>query len=197
MTAADDEPGSYPRQVFDARRALQLAGVAGPAGFVGAWLVGGRVRDGYDPVSTTISRLAEQGASTAPLMTGGFVWFGLLVSVFATQLRPRALQLSATTSGLATLLVAAARLSPGGGTTGDRVHYAAAAVGYVAQAASPLVGAGGLPHPTASRAVGLAAGASLAGSLLDADRTGLWQRLGLGLVDVWFGVVAVHLLRER
>ena len=183
--------------MFLDRRVPLLAGVAGPAGFVGAWLVGGLARDGYDPVSTTISRLAEQGASTAPLMTGGFVWFGLLVAAFATQLRPRALQLSATTSGLATLLVAAAQLSPGGGTTGDRVHYAAAAVGYVAQAASPLVGAGALPHPAASRSVAVAAGASLAGSLLDAGRAGLWQRLGLGLVDVWFAVVAVHLLRNR
>lgn len=177
------------------RRALLLGGVAGPAAFVGAWLVGGLRRDGYDPVGQTISRLAGHGAPTAPLMTAGFVAFGVLVPAYATQLRPRALQVTATTSGLSTLVVAAARLSRDGGTTADTVHYLAATVGYVAQAASPVAGALALPRPVLSRAVGAAASASLVASLLDTDRSGLWQRLGLGLVDAWFAVLAVRLLR--
>lgn len=174
-----------------------LAGVAGPTAFVGAWLVGGLRREGYDPVEQTISRLAEQDVPGRALMTAGFVAFGVLVPVFATRLRPRALQVSATTSGLATLAVALTPLSAAGGTTVDRLHYASAAVGYVAQAASPLVGAQALPRPAVSRAVAAAAGASLVASLLDGGRAGLWQRLGLGLVDAWFVVLAVRLLQTR
>ncbi len=67
----------------------------------------------------------------------------------------------------------------------------------MAQAGSPLVGAQALPRPTLSRAVGVAAAASLVASLVDADRAGLWQRLGLGLVDAWFVVLAVRLLQTR
>lgn len=178
------------------RRALLAGGVAGPAAFVGSWLVGGLVRDGYDPVEQTISRLAEQGSPTAPLMTAGFVAFGVLVPAFATQLQPRALRVTATTSGLATLAVAAARLSRAGGTPSDTAHYVAAAVGYAAQAASPLFGATALPRPAVSRAVGAAAATALVTSLVDERRSGLWQRLGLGLVDAWFAVLAVRLLRR-
>lgn len=171
-----------------------LAGVVGPGAFVGAWLLGGALRDGYDPVATTISRLAEQGTSHTAVMTTGFTAFGVLLPVFARRLEPRALRLAATTSGLATLGVALAPLSATGGTTSDRVHYVAAALGYVAQAASPVVGASALPRPAVSRALGAAAGACLVASLVDHERTGLWQRLGLGLVDAWFVVLAVHLL---
>lgn len=178
-------------------RLRQVAGVVGPSAFVGAWLVGGLLRDGYDPVEQTISRLAEQGSPTTPVMTAGFLAFGVLVPVWATTLRPRALRVSATTSGLATLVVAAARLSRDGGTTADTVHHAAAAVGYLAQAASPLVGAAALPRPALSRTVGAGAVASLVASLVDAPHAGLWQRLGLGLVDAWFVAVALHALAVR
>ncbi len=180
-----------------ARRLLLLGGVAGPAAFVGAWLVGGLLREGYDPVEQTISRLAEQGAPTQPLMTAGFVAFGVLVPAYASRLRPGSLRLAATASGLATLGVAATPLSPAGGTTLDSLHYVAAATGYAAQAASPLLGATALPRPALSRAVGVACAASLVASLVDSRRAGLWQRLGLGLVDVWFAVLAVHLLRQE
>ena len=177
------------------RRALLAGGVVGPAAFVGAWLVGGLLREGYDPVSHTISRLAEDGAPTAPLMTAGFVAFGLAVPAYATQLRPTALRVSATVSGLATLGVAATPLSTAGGTLVDRLHLLAAGIGYAGQAASPLLGAQALPRPPLSRLTGAVAAAALVASLLDADRAGLWQRLGLGLVDVWFVVLAVRLLR--
>ena len=178
------------------RRLLLLGGVLGPVAFVGAWLVAGLVRDGYDPVSTTISRLAEQGVSTQPLMTAGFVAFGLLVPAFATRLRPRGLQVAATTSGLATLAVACTPLSASGGTLVDALHYVFALVGYTGQTLAPVLGARALPRPALSRLVGAACGACLVASVLDTPRAGLWQRLGLGLVDVWFVVLAVRLLRQ-
>lgn len=174
---------------------LLTAGVLGPAAFIGAWLTGGLLREGYDPVEQTISRLAEEGTATAPLMTAGFVAFGVLVPAFATQLRPAALRVSATVAGLGTLGVALTPLSAGGGTTVDRLHYLAAAVGYAGQVASPLVGATALPRAGLSRATGALAAAALAASLVDDERAGLWQRLGLGVVDVWFVVLAVHRLR--
>ncbi|MCW2779391.1 MAG: rane protein [Frankiales bacterium] len=180
---------------MDRSRLPLLAGVAGPAAFVGAWALGGALRTGYSPVEQTISRLAEQGSSDRGVMTAGFVAFGALVPVFATRLQPRALRLSATTSGLATLAVALTPLTPDGGTTLDALHYVSAAVGYAGQAASPLVGASALPHPAVSRTVGALAGASLVASLVDSDRAGLWQRLGLGLVDAWFAVLALRLLQ--
>ena len=173
-----------------------VAGIAGPSVFVGAWALGGLLREDYDPVEQTISRLAEQDVSTAPLMTAGFVAFGVLVPLWASRL-PRHLRVSATVSGLATLAVAAAPLSAAGGTTSDRVHYLAASVGYLGQAASPLVGATCLPRPALSRAAAGLATASLVASLVDESRAGLWQRLGLGVVDVWFVLLASRLLREE
>ena len=178
------------------RRSLLLGGVVGPVAFVGAWLTGGLLRDDYRPTVDTISRLAEQGVPTQPLMTVGFVAFGVLVPLFATQLRPLALRLTATTSGLATLAVACTPLSREGGTTVDSLHYVFALVGYVGQAASPWAGASQLPRPALSRALTVACGAALVASVVDAAHAGLWQRLGLTLVDVWFVLLAVRLLRR-
>ena len=178
------------------RRLLLAGGIVGPTAFVGAWLVGGLLREGYRPTVDTISRLAEQGVATQPLMTAGFVAFGVLLPVFATQLRPRALRVSATTSGLATLAVACTPLSRDGGTTVDTLHLIAALAGYVGQAASPWAGASQLPRPALSRALTVLAAASLVASVVDPAHAGLWQRLGLTLVDVWFVVLAVRLLRQ-
>ena len=178
------------------RRTRLVGGAVGPAAFVGAWLTGGLLRDGYRPTVDTISRLAEQGVPTQPLMTAGFVAFGVLLPLFATQLEPRALRVSATTSGLATLAVACTPLSRDGGTTVDSLHYVSALVGYVGQAASPWAGASQLRRPPLSRALAVACGAALVASLVDADHAGLWQRLGLTLADGWFVVLAVRLLRR-
>ena len=179
------------------RRTLLLGGVVGPAAFVGAWVTGGLLRDGYRPGVDTISRLAEQGVPTQPLMTAGFVAFGVLVPLFATQLEPRALRVTATTSGLATLAVACTPLSRDGGTTLDSLHLVSALVGYVGQAASPWAGATQLSRPALSRALTVACAAALVASVVDGDHAGLWQRLGLTLVDAWFVVLAVRLLRRR
>lgn len=178
------------------RRLLLLGGVVGPTAFVGAWLTGGLLRDGYRPTVDTISRLAEQGVPTQPLMTAGFVAFGVLVPLFATQVDSRALKVAATTSGLATLAVACTPLSRDGGTTVDSLHYVSALVGYVGQAASPWAGASLLPRPALSRALSVACATALVASIVDAEHAGLWQRLGLTLVDAWFVVLAVRLLRR-
>ena len=66
------------RQKDRARKLGALAGIAAPASFVGAWLVGGAQARDYHPVHDAISQLARVGAPTRPLMTAGFVGFGLL-----------------------------------------------------------------------------------------------------------------------
>ena len=188
------------------RRGERLAlacGIAGPAAFVGAWLLGGLLTPGYDPVEQAISQLAREDARTAPLMTAGFVAFGVLVPVYAAALgralRSPGTRAAATTSGLATLAVAALPLSRAGGSPVDLWHAVAAGTGYVAQAVSPLLGGRALPGRGARRAsyaVGAAAGVALIASVLVPERTGLLQRTGLTLVDAWFAVVAVQLLRR-
>ncbi len=186
------------------RRVARVAGIAGPAAFVGAWVVGSAVQDGYSPVSDAISRLAEQGASTQPLMTAGFLGFGLLMPVFARglgqALGSRAAAAAVTTSGLATLAVAALPLSVEGGTPIDTLHNAAAGVAYAANVLGPIVVASHLRTPAARRAsyaLSAAMAAALIGSLAVDDTTGLLQRTGLTMYDVWAVTLAVTVLGRR
>lgn len=189
-------------------RAAAVCGVAGPTAVVAAWSVGGLLRDdGYDPLRDAISRLAEVGAPTAPLMTAGFVAFGVLVPVWARELGARlgspALRRVVTTAGLATLAVAVLPLTRAGGTTQDALHAAAAGVGYLAMAATPLVAAPLLRRrglhraAAASVAVGAVAAAALVGSVAAAPDGGGLQRLGLTVVDGWHVTAAAAVLRGR
>lgn len=186
------------------RRAARFAGVAGPAGFIAAWAVGGAVKDGYSPVSEAISRLAEQGASTQPLMTAGLLGFGLLMPVFARglgqELGSPAVAAAVTTSALATLAVAAFPLSAEGGTTVDTMHNLAAAVAYAANVVGPVAAAPHLRTTAARRgsyALSAAMAAALVGSVALDDLTGLLQRTGLTLYDGWAVALALTVLRRR
>lgn len=184
-------------------------GVLGPAGFVAAWVTGGLLHDdGYDPLHDAISRLAEVGADTAPLVTAGFAAFGVLVPVWARTLGDvlgsSALRRVVTVAGLATLGVAGAPLTVGGGTRQDVVHAVAAGTGYAAMAATPLVAApllrrcGHARGATASVAVGLVSATALVGSLVAGETgSGGLQRLGLTVVDAWHVAVAAAVLRGR
>ena len=181
-------------------RAALWCGVVGPVAFVAAWVVSGLLAEGFSPVDEPISRLAASGAATQPLMTAGFVVFGLLLPVYARELGRTlgapGVRVAASASGLATLAVACTPLSASGGTVVDLLHYVFALAGYTGQTLAPVLGARALPRPALSRLVGLACGACLVASVADTAHAGLWQRLGLGLVDVWFVVLAVRLLRQ-
>jgi hypothetical membrane protein len=165
--------------------------MAGPAVFVGAWVAGGDLRKGYSPIEDAISRLAELGASTRPLMTLGFVGFGVGVPVYAVALRQQLngrAWLAATGTGLATLGVAAMPL--GVSSAGDRLHGVAASTAYITLAATPLLAVRPLRasgHAVAaamSAAAGTMAAFSLAATALG-PRHGLWQRVGLSAGDAW------------
>ena len=189
------------------RRLAAACGVLAPVSFVGAWSVCGALRDGYDPAEQAISQLAREGTPLRLGMTAGFVGFGLLLPVFAQQL-PRllgagtALRVTATVAGVATLAVAALPLQENAGGTGDALHAVAAGVGYLAMAVSPalavapLRASGRRTAATGSAAVSLVSVAALLASVTTGP-TGLWQRVGLGVVDAWFAVVAVHALRSE
>ena len=182
-----------------------LCGILGPAAFVGAWLVGGVLTDGYDPAREAISQLAREGASTQPLMTAGLVVFGLLIPVWAFAVarvldEPR-LRISVTVAGLATIAVALFPLSRDTGQPQDVAHAVSAGLGYVAMAVSPLLGAlalrrRGLRRAAAvSAAVGVVSACALVASVTT-DYGGGFQRLGLTVVDAWYVVVATWVLRR-
>ena len=188
-------------------RAAAVCGVVAPTAFVSAWVAGGLLRrdEGYDPLHDAISRLAEEGASTRPLMSAGMVAFGVLVPVWARALGDRlgspALRRVVTTAGLATVAVAALPLTREGGTSQDALHAVAAGVGYVAMAATPLVAApllrarGRTSAAAASVAVGVVSAAALVGSIAVGEQgSGGLQRLGLTVVDGWHVAAAVAVL---
>jgi hypothetical protein len=188
-------------------RLAGACGVLAPASFVTAWAVCGVLRgDGYDPVQDAISQLARVGSPTRAGMTAGFVGFGLLLPVFAQRLPElvgagRALRVSATVAGLSTLGVAALPLQREEGGAGDLLHAVAAGIGYAAMASSPLIAAAALRRTgrrsaaALSTAVGLASATALTVSVT-AGPTGLWQRVGLGVVDAWFAGWALRSLRS-
>ena len=179
-----------------------------PTSFVGAWLVGGLMADGYDPLSDAISRLAAEGAPTRLLMTAGLVAFGVLVPVWARVLGDRlgspALRRVVATAGLAALAVALLPLTREGGTLQDALHTVAAGIGYVAMAATPLVAApllrrrGHSHAAAASVAVGILSATSLVATLVVGEDgtvgSGGFQRLGLTVVDAWHVVAATAVL---
>lgn len=160
-------------------RLLDAAGVAGPAAFVGAWVIGSAIERGYSPIDEPISRLAQLGASTRPLMTTGLVAFGLTAPAFAWGARrqlgtPSAVAL--TLAGLGTLGIAATPLHP---TDAVPAHAVAAAIAYAGFAATPV-----LSKVDRNLPLGVVAAASLVASTVGPAQ-GLLQRLGLTLVDVW------------
>lgn len=177
---------------------MALAGIAAPASFVGGWLIAGaRARD-YSALRSAISELARVGAPTRPIMTAGFVGFGLFAlpwaAVLSRQLHDRRLLVSVGLAAVSTLAVAALPL---GGPMGDGAHGIAAGLGYVGMASSPLLGATHLTGRArfASYATGAVSAVALLASLQGTLDGGL-QRLGLGVVDVWFVARAVRVVRR-
>jgi hypothetical protein len=181
-------------------RRAAWGGVLGPAAFVSAWAIGGAIRHGYSPVEDAISRLAAVGTTTRPLMTAGFVGFGIGVPVYATALRaslPGWAWTTALATGLSTLGVAAFPL--GVSSSLDLVHGAWATFGYVTLAATPLLAARPLADAGHRRAAvasvltGVASALCLAGTVVGPAH-GLLQRTGLGFGDAWLAAGAVWIL---
>ena len=183
-----------------------LCGITGPCAFVAAWVVAGLQTDGYSPLRNAISELAREGAATRPLMTAGFIAFGVLVTIWAVVLGRvlgRGVAAAAAVAGIATLAVAALPLTREGGRPQDVAHAVAAGTGYVGMALTPLLAARGLSRlgheraAAASPVAGVLSALALVGSVLVADRSGGLQRAGLTVVDAWHVAVALWVLRRR
>ena len=185
-------------------RRLALGGVIGPATFVAAWAMGAVVQDrGLSPIDDAISQLAHVDTNTRWLMTAGLGVFAIGVGAFAASVR--------WTLGAATMFwlgataastVAVAALPLGVSDTVDRLHGVAAGLGYLTLVAAPLAARRPLARLGATRVsrAGTAAAAVAAASLvasLTIGPTGLFQRIGLTVVDVWIVVVAALLATGR
>ena len=188
-------------------RLAGLCGLLAPVSFVGSWAVWGALRDdGYDPVQDAISQLARIGAPDRAGMTAGFVGFGLLLPVFAQRLPEllgagRGLRTAMTVAGVATLGVAALPLQREEGGLGDLLHAVAAGTGYLAMACSPALAVQALAREGRATAAATAAVVSAVSATalvvsVTSGPTGLWQRVGLGVVDAWFAGWAIWTLRR-
>jgi hypothetical protein len=154
-------------------RLLLAGGVLGPAAFVGAWIVGAATSSiPYSVINDPISRLAAVDAPTRPLMTAGFIAFGIGVPACALRLRtlvPGSAWVAAAGAGVTTLLVAATPLDRS--ALADQLHGVAAlsvAAGLTSAICLPL-SLSGLP-------------------------TGLFQRIGLTAGDTWIACTAIAAL---
>lgn len=185
------------------RRWKAVGGVLGPASFVTAWCVLGARQAGYSAVQEPISRLAAHGAPTRPAMTAGFLAFGVGVALYAPELRraiPGGAALAAATTAAATACIA---LFPLDARYGDGPHAVAAGIAYTGLAATPILAArsfvvaGHRTPAVLSAACGVTVGASLLGSILTQSATGLFQRAGLTLGDIWIATTAMWLLTRR
>ncbi|MCU1370332.1 MAG: hypothetical protein JWO77_1526 [Ilumatobacteraceae bacterium] len=175
--------------------------VAGPAAFIGGWVVGGGRTPDYSPINDAISRIAAVGAPDRDLMTAAFVAYGASVLVGSTALRTSPLRRVwplAAVNGVATIAVAALPLEHS--SSMDTWHGVAAGVGYVSIAALQLASAHPLRETGHDRAAALAvAGGLVTGAALVAttvsDANGLFQRLGLTVGDVWLIAAGLALFR--
>ncbi len=191
------------RTIGPARSIAAFGGVVGPVAFASAWIIGGSTKHGYSPVHDAISRLAAIGSSVRPVMTGGFVVFGVGLVAYSTALRDALAGpawITAAATGLATIAVALAPLDHS--SIVDSLHAAFAATGYVTLAATPLLAARPLSrcgHRTLARlgvGIGSVAGLSLVATSTRLP-TGLFQRAGLSLGDVWIVVSAIAIATGR
>lgn len=168
------------------RSLARLAGVVGPAAFVTGWVGSGWATSGYSPVDDAISVLARRGAPTRVPMTAAFVVFAVSIAWFGWRwLRGRA-GVACVATGLATLGVAAVPLRAGQDVPG---HAVAAVAAYVANLAVLVLAAREDILPRWSAALATVAALALAGTALGPAH-GLFQRVGLTTLDVWFVVVA-------
>lgn len=192
------EGASASGAIANTHKHRSLAGVAAPTVFVAAWFFAGVfTRADYSPIDDAISRLAAVDSDVRWFMTAGFVLFAGTMQLFANAVR---VQFDVATAGMvsangfATLAVAATPLD--NSPTIDQLHNVAAISGYLSLAAIPLLARSKLRERDKATLAGvgmvaaLVAAISLSLSALGLP-TGLFQRLGLTVVDIWIAVFAL------
>jgi hypothetical membrane protein len=201
-------------------RILSLGGVLGPALFTAVVILCGARRPGYSHVAQLISELGASGTTHTTLMNvGGFIPAGVLMAGFgiATGRLLKGGTRAAIASGLLTLFGVGVMVAgvyscdlgcpqPPRSTAGiihDRVSVAAFLAGIVG------IGLWALEfrrltsfsdlwlYGAISSIVALGLFVALAVSLETRVITGLLQRLLLGTLFLWCGIVALRLARYR
>ncbi len=185
----------WPPAMGRTHRVAALGAVIGPTVFIVTWVIAGQRTPGYEPVDDAISQLAAVGASTRLAMTLGFLVLGLGLIVAAAPLReaiPGPTWLSVLVCGGATLAVAALPL---GGPVGDQAHGVAATIAYLGLVGIPTLAGlrwraeGHLRRAWTAWIIAAAGATSLALSTVD-PVNGLFQRVGLTVIDGWLIVTA-------
>lgn len=177
--------------------------IIGPIAFIASWVIGGLLLDGYHPAVDAISRLAAKDAPTVPILNVGLATYGVGVGLGAIALRRVVGTPSSIALALNALLTFGVLTTPlEHSTTIDRLHTLFAASAYVALALASLLAALRFRQRGWSKAAALSAGvgvitaASLAATGI-AEWSGLFQRIGLTVSDVWMMAVATFVLRSR
>ncbi len=168
-----------------------LSAALAPVFLIGGWEVAAALQPGgFDPVARTISELAARDTPHRWIMTVGLAGLGLCHVVTATALpiaAPAGRGVLAV-GGAATVVVAAAPLPTGGGSSG--VHSAAATVGFVALSLWSLAAFGRWRAGWVGAAV-LVALLVWFGAELGGPRFGLSERVLAGSQSVWPLVVVL------
>jgi hypothetical membrane protein len=186
--------------------AAVVSSASAPVLLIGGWTVAAsRQTGGFDPVSRSISALAAIGADDRWIMTTALAGVGLCHLVTASGLRAaanpgRALH---AVGGVATLLVAAFPLGPGGA---PEIHTAVATVAFGALGAWPAASwAHGVDRPWPLRMPGALGAAALLLGLVGwfvtqlgrGSNLGSAERWAAGAQAVWPLVVTATCLRSR
>ena len=186
-------------------RARAAAGIVGPVAFITSWVIAGALRDGYDPITQAISRLAESGAPNRWIVTAGMVTFGVSALVFASVMRSftKAGAFFMVVAGISSFGVAAFPCTSGcpgiGSTFFDTAHVVVAGVHYVALTNAPLSiwwEKRNGPYARFCLAMAVATGIALTSQALGIGPNGLMQRIGITLSDTWMVATAVLLMRS-
>ncbi|MEA2435232.1 MAG: hypothetical protein QOG54_2689 [Actinomycetota bacterium] len=184
------------------RRAF--AAIVAPGVFVTSWVVAGAIRPGYDPVTDAISRLAELGAPNRWIVTTGMVTFGLGCLVFAPVLR------SASTAGAVAIVIAGfasfgvaafpcTHGCPGpDGFDTNLGHVIAAGVHYIAFCSVPFLVARVTTgrYRSLSLVAGFCAALALGAHVTGLGPNGLFQRIGLTILDLWLVLTGLRAARS-
>lgn len=212
-TSTSDDPSPAPHPWA---APIAVAGVAGVLAYIGTWVSGGILWDGYDPTRQAISELFAIGApagARVPLSLGlaisgvGLAAFGWAMHVGLPG-RSRVGPGLAVVSGVMTVAVVffpCTAECPGAGTSvTDTLHVVTAGSGYVALMLSPLAMGWRVRHhlPGLARVSWLLGGAALGLFLartagLAPESSGLQQRVFNTVADVWYVVAAVVIVRRH
>ncbi len=183
-------------------RLRALLALGGVLTLTAAWVVGGLVTPGFDPVRQSISQLQRDGTATGLFLTAAFVAFAggaLAVAPVVGRRVSRSARIALTLAAMATLGAAASPLGEVRGGRQDSVHLGLGAVGYTALSVLPLLAAAAL-RTRSPRAAGLSLvlGLVTSGCLLatvPADAvSGALQRAGFLAGHLWLGGFAVAVL---